>query len=29
MTYEDSVDVDKITDLNLRVSTEAQIVHFG
>lgn len=29
MTYEDSVEVDKIEDQNLRVSTEAQIVHFG
>lgn len=29
MTYEDSVEVDKIEDQNLRVSTEAQIIHFG
>ena len=29
MTYEDSVDFSKITDNNLRISTESQIIHFG
>jgi hypothetical protein len=29
MTYEGTIDIDKITDLSLRVSTEAQIVNFG
>ena len=29
MTYEDSVDIEKITDPGLKLSTEAQVVHFG
>ena len=29
MTYEDSVDLDKIEDEGMRVSAEAQVVNFG
>ena len=29
MTYEDSIDIEKISDPKLKISTEAQIVNFG
>jgi len=29
MTYEDSVDLDKIEDEGMRISAEAQVVNFG
>lgn len=29
MTYEDSVEIDKINDPGLKISTESQIIHFG